>query len=297
MNQDPKIFDHTQSDPENNLAVGILPTEDSTLETVLAAWNDATMRLQGTHEVLQREVSRLRRELEVKNRELARKSRLADLGQMASHVAHEVRNSLVPVTLYMSLLKRRVSADADSTDLLTKVEAGLTALDVTVNDLLNFTSHREPRWESFPLRELVREVCKSLEPQFEAQSIEVTLDVPFRFSVQADREMLRRAILNLVLNSVDAMPSGGELVFTSYEGRSSFELEIADSGPGLTDEQRDRVFDPFFTTKSDGTGLGLAIVQRIAEAHGGRVIAKNCPEGGVAFTFEIPRTQAMRAAA
>ena len=196
----------------------------------------------------------------------------------------------------MSLLKRRLSEDSDSSDLLTKVEAGLTALDVTVNDLLNFTSHREPRWEAFPIRELIGEVCNSLEPQLEAQSIDVSLDVPFGHSLKADREMLRRAILNLVLNSVEVMQKGGELVFTSFEGAAGFELEIADSGPGLTEEQCERAFDPFFTTKSDGTGLGLAIVHRIAEAHGGRVTVKNCPEGGAAFTIEIPR-QAMRVAA
>ena len=81
--------------------------------------------------------------------------------------------------------------------------------------------------------------------------------------VTADRDMLRRAVLNLVLNAVDAMPEGGELVVTSYDGRGGFELEIADSGPGLSDEQLQKAFDPFFTTKSTGTGLGLSIVQRL----------------------------------
>src|SRR5271154_1581948 len=81
------------------------------LQTVLAAWHGATLRLEQTHEALRGEVQRLTYELEAKNRELARKNRLADIGQMASHVAHEVRNSLVPVTLYVSLLRRRLSDD------------------------------------------------------------------------------------------------------------------------------------------------------------------------------------------
>ena len=95
MNPELKVFDESLPEPGES-GIGLLSAEDTTLETVLAAWNDATVRLQGTHEALQREVSRLRRELEVKNRELERRSRLADLGRMASHVAHEVRNSLVP---------------------------------------------------------------------------------------------------------------------------------------------------------------------------------------------------------
>jgi len=259
------------------------------LEQVLSAWHGATLRLEHTHEALRSEVCRLTDELEVKNRELARKNRLADLGQMASHVAHEVRNNLVPVTLYLSLLRRRLSDDSGSIDILDKVEAGFTALEATVNDLLNFTSDRDPciRWVN--VREVVDDVFNSLSPQLSAQEIETVLDVPRNLGISADRNMLRCAILNLTLNALDAMPDGGRLVVTSYIGRNGLELEIADSGPGLSEEARRRAFEPFFTTKSSGTGLGLAIVYRIAETHGGDVIAANCPEGGAAFTLRFPQ--------
>jgi signal transduction histidine kinase len=260
---------------------------------ILEAWNDATLRLQQTHEALQAEVARLTDELAAKDAELERQNRLADLGRMASHVAHEVRNSLVPVNLYMSLLRRRLSGDSGSLDVLAKVEAGFLALDATVNDLLNFTAHREPQWRSFMVQDLLEEILDSIAPQLEAQGIEASLDIPPHTVATADREMLRRAVLNLVLNAVDAMPRGGELVVTSYEGRRGLELEIADSGPGLQQEVLDRVFDPFYTTKPSGTGLGLSIVHRIVEAHGGRVTVMNCPEGGAAFTIEIPRRRAM----
>jgi signal transduction histidine kinase len=266
------------------------------LEAVLDAWHVATLRLERTHETLCGEVSRLTKELETKNRELARKNRLADLGQMASHVAHEVRNSLVPVSLYMSLLRRRLSDDSDSLDILAKIEAGFTALDTTVNDLLNFTAHRAPQWQTFVVGDLVQELCESLEPQLEAQMIDVDIDVPPNTLLSADREMFRRALLNLILNSVDAMPSGGEIVITSYDTPRGFELEVADSGPGLSDEEKRRAFEPFYSTKQNGTGLGLAIVYHVAEAHGGTVTATNCPEGGAAFTIKIPR-RTMRAAA
>ena len=271
-------------------------SQDASLEAVLAAWHDATVRLQQTHEVLQGEVGRLTNELEAKNRELAMQNRLADIGRMASHVAHEVRNSLVPVTLYMSLLKRRLVDDSASMDILTKVEAGFTALNVTVNDLLSFTSHREPHWHSFFVRELVDEVCEALGPQLDAQSIRVLADVDPGTQLSADREMIRRAILNLVLNALDVMTEGGELVITAFNGPQGFELEIADSGPGFDREELPKLFEPFYSTKSSGTGLGLAIVHRIAETHGGQVTACNCPEGGAAFTIQIPR-RAMRAAA
>ncbi len=291
MNESIRLYAEPTSD------VAAVLNDDASLEAVLAAWNDATARLQTTHEVLQAEVSRLTDELEVKNRELARRNRLADLGHMASHVAHEVRNSLVPVTLYMSLLKRRLSDDPDSGEILTKVEAGITALDTTVNDLLSFTSHRDPQWGSFSMRELVDDVCESIGPQLQAQAICVVTDVePSAAQVTGDKEMLRRAILNLLFNAIDAMREGGELVITSADGPGGFELEIADSGPGLDPHQLEHLFDPFFTTKNNGTGLGLAIVHRIAEAHGGQIVAANCPEGGAAFTLILPR-HTLRAAA
>lgn len=266
------------------------------LETLLAAWQTATDRLQHTHEALREEVRRLTDELERKNRELARKNRLADLGQMASHVAHEVRNSLAPLTLYLSLLRRRLSGDGSSLEIMDKVEAGFTALEATVNDLLQFSSQRDPRWRNFDLRRMVQDVCDSLAPQFAAQEIDVQVDSPPSLAVAADADMLRRAVLNLLLNALDAMPDGGELVITVWRGPGTIELEVADSGPGLDDEARQRAFEPFFTTKSGGTGLGLAIVHRIAEAHGGQVTATNCPEGGAAFTLRIPRRSMEKAA-
>lgn len=268
---------------------------NSDLEIILTAWHEATERLQRTHEALRGEVARLSDELEAKNRELARKNRLADLGQMASHVAHEVRNGLAPVTLYFSLLRRRIQDDADGIAIMEKLEAGFTALDTTVNDLLSFTSDRQPQLRRFAIRQLVAEVCESLAPQLAAQEVAIDLDAPADLTVFADRGMLRRALLNLILNSVDVMAAGGTLALTCCESHQGVEIEVADSGPGLGDD-RHRIFEPFFTTKNDGTGLGLAIVQRIAEAHEGRVWGANCPEGGAAFTIHLPHHQLEAAA-
>lgn len=273
-----------------------LPLPMSELAVVLDAWQEATGRLQKTHETLREEVHRLTCELEVKNRELARKNRLADLGQMAAHVAHEVRNGLAPVTLYLSLLRRRLEGDRNDCVIMDKIEAGFRALEVTVNDLLSFTSDRDPKWNRVRLGQLVRDVCESLAPQLQAQRIALVIDAPATLELLGDGDMLRRAVLNLVLNSLDAMPDGGELVITAVQGPQGTELEVADSGPGVPKEVRQRVFDPFFTTKSEGTGLGLAIVYRIAEVHGGSVEVVNCSEGGAAFTLQIP-FRALEAAA
>ncbi|MBI3838471.1 MAG: HAMP domain-containing histidine kinase [Planctomycetia bacterium] len=266
------------------------------LEQALAAWHGATLRLERTHDALRTEVLRLTDELEAKNRESARQSRRADPRQLASSVAHEVRNGLLPVMLYWKLLRRRLPDDPARDDILAKLESGLRAIDATVSDLLSFTSDRDPQLQWVDVRQVVDDVCASLAAQLSAQDVETIADVPRNLGVMADRKMLHCAVLNLASNALDAMPDGGRLVITSFIGPGGLELEVADSGPGLSEEVRRRAFDPFFSTKRGASGLGLAIVDRIAEVHGGDVLAANCPEGGAAFTLRFP-SRAREAAA
>jgi signal transduction histidine kinase len=268
---------------------------DLDLATILTAWNSATERLQQTHELLRAEVKRLTDELEVKNRELARKNRLADLGQMASHVAHEVRNGLVPMKLYLGLLERRVTADGQSTEIAGKIAAGFLALESVVNDLLQFTSHRDPQLAPVDLRHFVVELCESLAPQLEAQRIRLRIAIPQGFQLSADPDMLRRALLNLVLNAIDAMPAGGELLIHGADTAAGCELEVADTGAGLPADVVGHIFEPFFTTKRRGTGLGLAIVQRIVEVHGGEITAANRAAGGASFVVCLPQSATSQA--
>ncbi|MGH7193571.1 MAG: sensor histidine kinase [Candidatus Saccharimonadales bacterium] len=271
---------------------GALLDVGADLETVLAAWNGATLRLEQTHEALRAEVHRLTDELEIKNRELARKNRLADLGQVASHVAHEVRNNLVPVALYLSVLRRSIAHDTASVAALDKIESGFTSLDATVNDLLNFAAERDPVIARVPLRALVADLQSSLAPQLAAQGIEISVRISQQLMVWADRDMLRRAVLNIALNALDAMPGGGRLTLSAAEQPDAVVLEIADTGPGLSADAQRRAFEPFFTTKSTGTGLGLAIVYRTAEAHGGEVAVANQSAGGACFSLRLPHRNA-----
>lgn len=273
------------------------PMHEIDLQTVLEAWNTATERLQQTHELLRAEVKRLTDELEAKNRELARQNRLADLGQMASHVAHEVRNGLVPMKLYLNLLRRRLTSDATSLDIAGKLGSGFTALETVVNDLLQFTSQRDPQFAEFAVRPWLAELCESLRPQLAAQGIAFRNDLDPELHCTADPDMLRRALLNLVLNAIDAMPGGGELLIGGCQTEDHVELIVADTGPGLRDDVVPRIFEPFFTTKGSGTGLGLAIVSRIAEVHQGQISAANRPSGGAQFTLQLPHRTASRAAA
>jgi signal transduction histidine kinase len=156
------------------------------------------------------------------------------------------------------------------------------------SDILNLAALRPARHGWVDVSQLVDEVCAACERQITIAQIETVIDVPRPSNQWADREMLRTAITHMVTNAIEAMPTGGRLVITSYDGGGAFELEVADSGPGLNDEALRRAFEPFYTTKRAGAGMGLAAVRRIAEAHAGNVVAANCPEGGAAFTLRLP---------
>jgi signal transduction histidine kinase len=152
-------------------------------------------------------------------------------------------------------------------------------------------------WGAFSLRQLVENVCRPLQSRFDAQAIQMVVDIPADSFVTADRDLISRAVRTLVLNSIDAMPQGGLLFATSAAGPNAVELEIADTGESLSEDELHHVFDLVASAHRDGTGWGLAIVRQIIELHGGNVTVANCPDGGVAFTLVIPHTKALKAAA
>jgi signal transduction histidine kinase len=152
-------------------------------------------------------------------------------------------------------------------------------------------------WSDFPLRDLVGEVAQSLASRCKEQSIEVILDVPANLTATGNRGLIRRAVEHLMLGAIAAMPKGGSLWATSATGPNTLELEIADTGPTLSDEARRHAFDSPGDTERGASGWELAMVYHIAKMHGGNVTAANCPEGGVAFTLRLPRRAALEAAA
>lgn len=272
----------------SDAAAGGAPLSSADLQTLLSAWETATSRLEQTHFVLQDEVRRLTEELEVKNRELSRKNRLADLGQMAAHIAHEVRNGLVPVTVYLSMLRRRNAEDAESTRIIGKMESAFTAVDSIVSDLLQFTAQQPPHRQSIGMRRFCEDILEPINAPATAQGVKIDLDVCDDVTFDVDPAMLRRALLNLTFNAIDAMPKGGRLGIRAFVEGETSHLEISDSGEGIAPPALARLFEPFFTTKSSGTGLGLAIVQRICEAHGGEISVSNASSGGAIFSIRIP---------
>ncbi|MCH7701003.1 MAG: hypothetical protein IID37_04880 [Planctomycetes bacterium] len=263
------------------------------LSAIIEAYNQVTERLKSSHEQLGEQVGRLRRELEDKNRELARQERLTLLGEMAAGIAHEIRNPLSSILLFSTMLERAASNGTDCCSLAGKVVTGVRTLEGIVGDILAFAGSDVDGSAHFvetDLCPIVRDVVALASVQAEAKSATVATTLPSTpVTVIGHATQLRRAILNLTLNAVEAVDDGGRVRVTLRHDPVAgwVRCSVTDNGPGVPQQWIERIYDPFFTTKPNGTGLGLAIVHRIARSHGAELRVDNLSTGGAEFTLSF----------
>ncbi len=269
------------------------------LAEIIHAYNQVTEKLQRSHETLQNEVLRLRRELASTNAQLQRSKRLSALGEMAAGIAHEIRNPLAAIQLYATMVTDDLDSDAprpaDAADSARKIAAAVHGLNGIVNDVLSFAREIEPSVHPVDLRELLDRVVEAHRPAIDAAKVHVEIQCPDDandvVAVRADAGLLHQAVLNLVRNAVDAMADRERRALTlkveaEAEGCA---IIVQDTGPGIAKADIDRIFNPFFTTRNTGTGLGLAIVHRIVDAHGGAIAVHNdVTDGGASFRLSLP---------
>ncbi len=262
------------------------------LTSVFEMYNQTTDRMHRSHEQLQLEVIRLRRELEQKNEQLQRKNRLAALGEMAAGIAHEIRNPLGGVQLYASLLQNDLVGQEKPLEWVKKISKGVHALDQIVNDVLVFTQDQPCIKADVNLKGLIVEVLDYVQPQLNLTDIKISYDeIDNDFVVQADVNMLRQVLLNLLMNAIDAVENDGIVTLgaTNYTADGyQTKITIKDNGEGLKSSSKDKIFNPFYTTKDTGIGLGLAIVHRLVECHEGAISAVDNESGGATFSLLLP---------
>ncbi|UCG16758.1 MAG: hypothetical protein JSV19_01720 [Phycisphaerales bacterium] len=263
--------------------------QQNELGNIIEAYSRVTERLEQSHLRLTDEVERLHRQLDEKNRELARKERLAALGEMAAGVAHEVRNPLGAIQLYASMLDRDLERLPEAQRLVQKIAGAVTSLDAVVSDILAFAGNDRLELHAISLDRVLDEVLALAAPQRDVLGATIHVDADASaVQVHADDRELTRALVNVVFNALDAAGPGGTVHIHVTEGEDGFvTIAVADDGPGVAPELAQRIFDPFFTTKDQGTGLGLSIVHRIAESHGGQVTVGPGHGGGAVFTLSL----------
>jgi len=218
---------------------------------------------------------------------LREQATLARVGQMAAIVAHEVKNPLAGIKGVIQVLLTRREPDDREVPVLTEVVSRIDALNDLIQDLLIFARPRPPQVADVPLHPILVEAVTMLRRDPVGRNVEVTVGTcQARLSV--DAEMVRGAILNLLLNAAQAMHGEGRIAIDVARRPEAWAIAVRDSGPGIPADLRAQVFEPFFTTKARGSGLGLAVGRRTAEVHGG-TLELACPEdGGTVMTLVLP---------
>ena len=268
--------------------VGAAPAREARvaeLGQILHAYSEVTERLQRSHEQLQATVERLQNELGEKNRLLERRNRLAALGEMAAGMAHEIRNPLGGIQLYATMLDADLADRPEQRKIVGKISGGVRRLEGLVSNVLQFTREITANRRPCDVRAAVEEAVDLTARQQAAAGVRVEVVGPESLEADADPDLIGRAVLNLVLNAIEAAARRVVVELTPRGG--GFSLAVSDDGPGIAPGVIDRLFDPFFTTKDMGTGLGLSIVHRIADAHDGTITASNTVQGGARFELTI----------
>lgn len=217
-----------------------------------------------------------------------RQESLARMGEMAAVVAHEVRNPLAGIKGVLQVVGQRLAAQSGERRALQEATLRLDSLQALTEELLLFARPSSPEPAPLSLSQLVQETARLLQADrgFDGLVVETRGG---RGELRGDPRQLRTVVLNLLRNAAEAAGGKGRVVVEVRDRGDEVELRVEDDGPGVPEEERERVFEPFFTTRARGTGLGLAIVRRVVEVHGGEVSVESGPGGGACFRVRLPR--------
>lgn len=222
---------------------------------------------------------------------LAHAEKIAALGRVSAQVAHEVRNPLAGLLLYSVHLKDKVSdkLPAGEVQLIDKIIDTINQLTKTTEQILNFARPVQLTRRRIVVDSVIGDVLQLLKSQLQAGGIETKLELGDAAQVgMLDEASIRAALLNLMLNAVQAMPEGGQLTVTCGRVDATLRLVISDSGSGMSEEQLARIYEPFNSTKSRGLGLGMPYARKVVEEHGGTITVESKWGEGTRVTIELP---------
>ena len=225
-------------------------------------------------------------ELERTREQLLREEKLAAMGRLSSAIAHEIRNPVSMIASSIATAKQLSGAERDEMFGIASDEAN--RLCQLTTEFLDYASARQPNLAVTSVADTVGYVAAASRAHASQKGIRFTVEVQENLAVRADESQLQQALMNLVLNAVDASPAGGEILLRSRNGNQKVCIDVENTGPPIPESALGRIFEPFFTTKPRGTGLGLAIARSIARAQGGDlVLAVNEPDR-VRFSLIVP---------
>jgi two-component system, NtrC family, sensor histidine kinase HydH len=238
-----------------------------------------------------RELSLAYQQLQDSTENLRRAARLSATGQLAASLAHEIRTPLASIEGAAEMLDGDVPPElrSEMTGILRKESRRLSRL---LAGLLNYAKPQPPEFRDSDVREILSSVIALASPSARQSQVELRFEPPrTAIPLYCDGEQLTQVFLNLTMNAIQAMPTGGAVEYSIEPSPAAVRIRVADTGPGIPAETRDRIFDPFVTSKPDGTGLGLAVTAQIVTAHQGQITVNSREPHGTEFVVELPVRQ------
>jgi nitrogen fixation/metabolism regulation signal transduction histidine kinase len=249
--------------------------------------------------MLARSFNHMTAQLATQRDQLVQSERVAAWRELARRLAHELKNPLFPLQLTVENLTRaRALPEAEFDEVFRESTATLSAeianLKTIIGRFSDFSKMPKPELERVDARDVLERVRSLYEG---VASREAKIDFEMKIAsgpmpLMVDPELLHRALSNLVLNAMDAMPNGGKLTLGAQPAEDKIEIRVSDTGEGLTQEECERLFTPYYTTKTHGTGLGLAIVQSVVADHGGAIAVEGRTGSGATFIITLPKADA-----
>ncbi len=216
--------------------------------------------------------------------------RLAAIGRLTSGVAHEVKNPINAIVVHLEVLREKLKTiDPDSRRHLDIIGSEIQRLDRVVQTLVDFTRPVELRLAEIDLRKLLEEVAQLAAPEAKSRGTAIVSELPAEsLPVMVDADLAKQAVLNVVLNGMQAMAEGGTLTLTAKREDDTAEVQVQDQGSGIAPEIRDKIFNLYFTTKESGSGIGLAMTYRVMQLHNGSVDFHSREGEGTTFRLRFP---------
>jgi signal transduction histidine kinase len=219
---------------------------------------------------------------------LLQAERLSTIGKMAALLAHEIRTPLVSIGGFARRMLRATPPDDPRKEEMDIIVSEVSRIERLVDQVLGYSKLAKPEYKPTDVNNLVRSVLLTMQDEIEKRSVRAVLNLdPSLPHAEVDESQLRQALLNLVTNSIEAMPSGGVLSVTTSLDREYFEIGVCDTGVGIAQEHFGKLLTPFFTTKVTGTGLGLAVVSHVAKSHNGALRFDSMPKQGTSFHMRM----------
>ena len=261
---------------------------ESDLEFLSLLMNQLSVALENAR-LYERE-RQINEELQLTQKLLVETEKMAALGKLAASIAHEINNPLGIISNYLQILSVKDVSGDDYTEYIKILKEEVFRIAGIVKQLLNFYRPQQEQITDIDLKQVIAESLALLSNQLTHSRIDVKTHITEELpTIRGSAEKLKQVFLNLLVNSKDAMPDGGEITINVYVKKPSIEIEVSDNGPGIEKDGLSRIFEPFYTTKGkEGIGLGLAVCYGIIQWHQGSIKVYNNGNGGATFNISLP---------